>query len=196
MWYQGIFAILQWFKLAQLQFWKLLYIQLYVFMFEFEYLVFCWSMWYAAYKWLYTASTMSNVCSYQQQHRLSKHISFTLIETNLKSRIWNFRWLRYAATMSNVCAYQQEEFLRPQPDTLSDLTPKPWAHQHVHINMNTHQHEYTPKYHHKTQKRNNSKTSPSSPSPSRSGDPPSISGTESRIIKPLVSKRPGKKSEI
>ena len=100
---------------------------------------FCWSMWYAAYKWLYTASTMSNVCSYQQQHRLSKHISFTLIETNLKSIIWNFRWLRYAATMSNVCAYQQEEFLRPQPDTLSDLTPKPWAHQHVHINMNTHQ---------------------------------------------------------
>ena len=35
-----------------------------------------------------------------------------------------------------------------------------------------------------------SKTSPSSPSPpSRSGDPPSISGTESRIIDPLVSKR-------
>ena len=26
--------------------------------------------------------------------------------------------------------------------------------------------------------------------------PPSISGTESRIIKPLVTKRPGKKSEI
>ena len=70
---------------------------------------------------------------------ISKNLSFPLIETNLKSRIWNFRWLRYAATMSNVCAYQQEEFLRPQPDTLSDLTPKPWAHQHVHISMNTHQ---------------------------------------------------------
>ena len=38
-----------------------------------------------------------------------------------------------------------------------------------------------------------SKTSPSPSSPSRSGDPPSISGTESRIIKPLVSKRPGEK---
>ena len=40
-----------------------------------------------------------------------------------------------------------------------------------------------------------SKTSPSSPSPpSRSGDPPSKSGTESRIIDPLVAKRPGKKN--
>ena len=50
-----------------------------------------------------------------------------------------------------VCAYQQEEFLRPHPDTLSDLTAMPRANQHVHINMNTHQHEYTPKYHHYTQ---------------------------------------------
>ena len=38
-----------------------------------------------------------------------------------------------------------------------------------------------------------SKTSPSSPS--RSGDPPSISGTESRIIDPLVPKRPEKNSK-
>ena len=38
-----------------------------------------------------------------------------------------------------VCAYQQEEFLRPQPDTLSDLTAMPRANQHVHISMNTHQ---------------------------------------------------------
>ena len=44
-----------------------------------------------------------------------------------------------------------------------------------------------------------SKTSPSPPSssssPSRSGYPPSISGTKYGIIDPLVSKRPGKKSE-
>merc|ERR1712001_611765 len=38
-------------------------------------------------------------------------------------------------------------------------------------------------------------TYPSSPPPSRSGDPPSISGTESGIIDPLVSKRPEKISE-
>ena len=38
-----------------------------------------------------------------------------------------------------VCAYQQEEFLRPHPDTLSDLTAMPRANQQVHINMNTHQ---------------------------------------------------------
>ena len=56
--------------------------------------------------------------------------------------------------MSNVCAggwggggYQQEEFLRPQPDTLSDLTAMPRANQQVHINMNTHQ-----KYHHNSLK--------------------------------------------
>ena len=51
-----------------------------------------------------------------------------------------------------VCAYQQEEFLRPHPDTLSDLTAMPRANQHVHINMNTHQHECTPKYHHNAPK--------------------------------------------
>ena len=37
-----------------------------------------------------------------------------------------------------------------------------------------------------------SKTSPAPSPPSRSGDPPSISGTECGIIDPLVSKRPGK----
>ena len=42
-----------------------------------------------------------------------------------------------------VCAYQQEEFLRPHPDTLSDLTAMPRPNQHVR----SHQHEYTPKYH-------------------------------------------------
>ena len=40
-----------------------------------------------------------------------------------------------------------------------------------------------------------SSSSPSSSPPSRSGDPPSISGTESGIIDPLVSKRPEKNSE-
>ena len=49
-----------------------------------------------------------------------------------------------------VCAYQQEEFLRPHPDTLSDLTAMPPANQQVHINMNTHQNIIiTPKTHQK-----------------------------------------------
>ena len=38
-----------------------------------------------------------------------------------------------------VRGHQQEEFLRPQPDTLSDLTAMSRANQHVHISMNAHQ---------------------------------------------------------